>query len=387
MNHVLILFPIYFFITSCSQSQSKENKDETEQLVERELVNYFDNKDFSKGNVSRDSLYHTDFDDGNFLLSISDNLIHFNFEQKTIENPYFDIKYENADDKRENVKNYPESYSVIYFNHLISLFENGKFACFNLINFERNLDFENHINTERFDYHWIIDGNLTAQKGNKFYVWEDSKWIQTKKKYPFKNTPILYDDSQFIIYGNCNGEFGGTIYFYEIETEKIYFTEATCSNTVWKTEQGYHVLSQLGHMMGSTNMEIISNPRKLSEIEMDSIGFRTNGETSTDNSNHIIKKFDFFDLQFFSKFNYKNEDLYLGYVKSLFFVGKIQGNNIQIVYPFIHNDFYTHDPITRQYGDYTMINLNFYGTGLNREVSNLLIHKNNILKLDWNELK
>ncbi len=383
----LILFPFYFSIISCGQSQPKEAQDELEQLVERELVNYFDNDNYSNGNVSRDSLYYTDFEDGNYLLSISDNLIHFNFEQKTIENPYFDIKYEDADDERENVKNYPKSYSVIYFNHLISLFENGKFACFNLINFERNLDFENRINTKKFDYHWIIDGNLIAQEGSKFYVWEDSKWIQIKKKYPFSNTPILYDDSEFIIYGNCNGEFGGTIYFYEIDTEKIYFTEATCGNTVWKTGEGYHLLSNLGHMMGSTNMETISNPRNLTEFYLDSIGLITKGGGFANNSKYIIKNFDFFDLQFFSKFNYKNEDLYLGYVKNLPFIGKVQGNNIQIVYSFIHNEFYTHDPITRQYGDYILINLNFYGIGLNREVSNLLIHKNDILKLDWNELK
>lgn len=387
MRLYLVFLVICFLLFSCGQTQPTEKSEGITEIYENELINYFSNDSYSKGNVSKDSLYYTSFVDGNFLLSISDSLIHFNFQQKTIENPYFEIKYENSDEKIEQVKNYPKSYSVIYFNHLISLFENGKFACFNLINFERNLDFEKHINTKSFDYHWIIDGKLTAQKGNKFYVWEDSKWVQIKKNYPFKNSPILYDDSEFIISGDCNGEFGGTLYFYEIETEKIYITEATCGNTVWKTEQGYHVLSNLGHMMGNTNLNIISNPRKLSEIDLDSKGLRINKETNTNNSNHIIRKFDFVDLQFFSRFKHQNGDLYLGYVKDLPFVGKVKEKNIQIEYSFIHNDFYTHNPITRQYGDYVLINLNFYGIGLNREVSNLIIHKNDILKWDWNELK
>lgn len=389
MRLYLVFLVICFLLFSCGQTQPTEKSEGITEIYENELINYFSNDSYSKGNVSKDSLYYTSFVDGNFLLSISDSLIHFNFQQKTIENPYFEIKYENSDEKIEQVKNYPKSYSVIYFNHLISLFENGKFACFNLINFERNLDFENRINTKKFDFHWIIDGKLTAQKGDKYYKWEDSKWIQINKNYPFKNRPILYGNSEFIIYSDCHGEFGGSVYFYEIQSEKIYFTESTCANTVWKTEEGFHILSSLGHMMGSSDMKVISNPRELPEFEMDSLGLIRNDEASgySNNSSNILRKFNFFDLQFFSKFNYKNEDLYLGYVKGLPFFGKIQGENIQIVYPFIHNKFYIHEPVTHQYGDFTLINLPFYGIGIEREVSNLIVHENNILKLDWNELK
>jgi hypothetical protein len=383
----LFLFTIY--LCSCDQKKTEKilNLSEVEKVTETKLIEYF-KYDFPDKNISRDSLFYTDFEDMNFVLSIHDTLLPFEYDQKTLNKPYFNQYFADSEVEKTRVKNFPKSYSVIYFNHLISLFENGKFACFNLINFERNQDFEKKINTQKFDYHWIINGTLTAQSGNSFYVWEDSKWTKLKKNYPFKNRPILYADGDYIVFNDCHGEWGGTVYFYEILTEQTYFTEATCSNTIWKTKEGYHVLSNLRHGDGSTDLKVISLPIQLSKLAPQHIGLTVQGEAMgyTDKSNHALKKLDLYGGMIYSRINYKNQDIYLAEEKDLIFLCKIKDHNLQIVHPFFNLDFHAHDQITRNYGDFTLMNITLWGKGLEREISNLIIQENKILRLDWNEM-
>lgn len=50
-----------------------------------------------------------------------------------------------------------------------------------------------------------------------------------------------------------------------------------------------------------------------------------------------------------------------------------------------YNDKYTHNPITKTYGKYTLINMDFYGIAIDREVSIMIINNDKIIMLDWNE--
>ena len=63
----------------------------------------------------------------------------------------------------------------------------------------------------------------------------------------------------------------------------------------------------------------------------------------------------------------------------------IRDREIQIVNPLFDNDKYTHDPITRTYGKYTLISMDHYGTALDREVSLMIIKNNEVTLIDWNE--
>lgn len=387
-NWIPFIMSIICFV-SCSQNNQENRSLQTEQekYIETELVNYFKYENFSERNISKDSLYYTEFEDSNFVLSIHDTLSDFIVEHTTIQNPFYNKKYELSEHERTRIKNYPKSYSVIYSNHIISLLENGRLACFNLINYDRNLDFESKINTKKFDYHWLINGKLTTQVGDSFFIWEDAQWIKLEKEYPFKNKPILFSDEEFIVFSDCFGEWGGSIYFYEIQTEKVYYENSTCANTVWKTINGYQVLSNLTHGGGSTNIMQIPDPTKLYEIAADKIGVSNNYQIvdSTLQSRFTTKTLDIYGGLLYARFGYYRDDIFLGEVENLFFLCKITNNNLRIIYPFFREDFFSHDPITQKYGDYYLMNRTFYGKGLNREVGFLLFKDNRLQSISWNE--
>ena len=378
-KHLYILIIFGFSISVCAQNKQLN--------IEKQLVDYFQKQNWDNAVITRDSLYTNNYSDDKFNVSISDNLIEFDTTHIVVKNPYFSDKYEDADEDKDYVRNFPKSFSVIYENSLVSLFENGKFACFKLENFERDTNLESKLNTKAFKYHWIINNQLGGLSGNSIYIWNDSKWIKSKDNFPLRHQPKMFEDDEFIVYGDCHGEWGGTVYFYEKLTSKTFFTESTCTNSVIKSKNGYEVLAQLGHGSGSTEIKVVKDPRKLTFIKPNQINKTVNGEAVgyTDKSNAFEKKFDFYGVQIFSSFINENKELYIVHLSDLTFIAEIKNNEIEIVNPLFFNDLYTHDPITAQYGNYTLINLDHYGTGLNREISVMIINGKSITKLDWNE--
>lgn len=323
----------------------------------------------------------------NFDISTG-NLIEFDLNEIVLNNPYFSKKYANAEEKKEEVKNLPKSFSVIFENSLISLFENGKFVCFNIGNFDRNTELENKLNTKKFKYHWIIGSQLGGLSGNSIYLWNGDKWIKYKDSFPLRNQPKLFEDDRFIVFRDCFGEWGGTIYFFEKSTAKIYFTESTCANSVVRDENGYNVIAHLGHGFGFAGIKTIADPTKLSVAKLNEIGKSFNGEALgyIDKSSAFIKLLDGQGVQIFSSFKYQDKILYIVHYLDLTFIAEIKNSEIKIVNPLFFNGLYTHEPITTNYGDYTLINLDFYGDGLDRETSLLIIKENKITKITWNKI-
>lgn len=374
--YILLIFG--FSISAFAQDKHLE--------LERKLIEHFQKQTWGDAFITKDSLYLSPFKE-KFNVSVSDKYIEFDTTHLVIKNPYFADKYEDAEEEKNYVKNFPKSFSVIYENSLVSLFENGKFACFNLDNFKRDTKFEEKLNTKQFKYHWIIDNKLGGISGNSIFLWNGSKWTKFKDNFPLKNKPKLFEDKKFIVYGDCFGEWGGTVYFFEKSTSKTFFTESTCANSVIKNSNGYNVLAHLGHGGGSTEVKTISDPTKLTFVKSNEIGKTLKGAALgyTDKSNAFEKKFDFYGVQIFSSFNYQDEVLYIVHLSDLTFIAEINNNEIEIVNPLFFNDLYTHDPITNKYGNYTLMNLDHYGTGLYREISVLIINGKKITKLDWNE--
>ena len=365
----------------------KDIKKDLTNNFETQIIQYFQNHNWDKRKITRDSLYKNSFVRTKYNVSISNEPVFFDTAHIIIKNPYYSEKYENAQKERDYVKNFPKSYSVIYQNSLISLFENGKYACFNLDNLARDLKLENKLNTKIFDYHWIINNQLGGLSGDSIYLWNDENWTKSKDAFPLKDRPKLFDDKEFVVYGDCHGEWGGTVYFYEKATGKTFFTESTCSNAVTKSKEGYQVLANLGHMIGSCEIKIIADPRRLSLAQPDEINKTFKGEALgyTDKSNAFKKKLDLHGVQIFSTFFYENRELYIVNLEDLTFIAEIKDNNIEIIHPLFFNDLYTHHPVTISNGDITLINLDHYGTGLEREISVIIINKNRITKIDWNE--
>ncbi|OYQ47415.1 hypothetical protein CHU92_01065 [Flavobacterium cyanobacteriorum] len=137
-----------------------------------------------------------DYDE--FRVSLSNNIEKFDTAHVVLKNPYFSNEYENSGEKELQVKNFPISYSVLYGKYLISLFENGKFSCFNIDDFKRDISLEHKLNVRKFRQHWIIDGKLGGLSGNSIFLWDDHKWIKYKKNFPLKNQPKLFEDEKSI---------------------------------------------------------------------------------------------------------------------------------------------------------------------------------------------
>lgn len=330
--------------------------------------------------VSLSCLYQTI----DFKVSISKKPIAFDFYHSVIENPYFKEVF---DDYHKNNINYPVSYSVIYDDRLVSLFPNGRFVCHSLVTLERDLDFEKSLNTRKFRYHWIIDNKLVAISRNSIFIWDGNKWVKNSEDFPLSNQPKLYEDNEFVIFGDCHGEFGGTVYFYEKSTGETFFTESTCANTVIKKNDKYFVLAHLGHMMGSTSIKVIDDPRKLTKAKKAEINKTKEGTALgyTDKSKAYEIALEFWGVQLFSTFKYENRELFMVHVNERTFLAEIVDNKIQIVNPLFNNEIYTHNPITYSYGDYVLINLDFYGIARDKEVSVIILDGKRLIKLDWNK--
>ncbi|HET7179036.1 MAG TPA: hypothetical protein VFI14_04890 [Chryseosolibacter sp.] len=330
--------------------------------------------------TTRSSLYRTEA----FNVSISDNPIAFDTNHVVVVNPYYKDDFDDYDD---NYINYPVSYSVIYEERLVSLFRNGKFVCHSLPDLQRDLGFEAKLNTKKFKYHWIIDGKLGAISRGRIYVWDGNAWMRLKSEFPLKAQPKLFEDNDFIVFGECNGEFGGTLYFFDKRTHKTYFTESTCTNSVLRKDAGYFVLADLGHMMGSTQVKLIRDPTRLTEARRNEIGKPRNGASLgyADKSKAYEVPIDLYGIQIFSTFNYEDRQLYIVNLIERTFLAEIKDGEVQIVHPLFDDGLYTHNPVTTSYGKYTLINLDFYGTARDKEVSVILLHGNKITKMDWNE--
>jgi hypothetical protein len=301
--------------------------------------------------------------DEHFFVDTSENLINLNINEIKLENPY-------------GRSSFPLVFSLVYQNHLISLFEEGKFTCHNLDDFERNRQLENKLNSRNCFYAWIIQNQLVVKSGLEYYyLEEDSNWTSYSKPFPLfsKNIPMLgggklFEDEDYIIYKECHGEWGGTIFFYSKTSMNTYKTSATCANSVIKKDGKYYILSHLGHMSGSASVQIITNPENLKTP----IGTE--------------ELFSYFNIQIFSSFNISDSTFYMVHLNDETFLASIKNDTISIVHPLFNNDLYTHDPITTSYGDnLTLMNLDFYGIGQKREVSCIVIKDNNLTKINWKE--
>lgn len=123
---------------------------------------------------------------------------------------------------------YPFSYSIIYHDNLIALFDPGNFICYKLPSLKRNIDLEKKLNTDKFQYHWIFDNNLIWQSDNENYFFnKEFEWETYSGIIPLKKQPKLFEDDKYIIFFDCSGEWGGAVYFFNKSNQKVYFTEAT----------------------------------------------------------------------------------------------------------------------------------------------------------------
>ena len=323
--------------------------------------------------------YWTKDRDKMIKVEISDHPIVLNTKEIVLENPYGN--------------GYPVSYSVIYQDRFISLFESGQFVCHSIPSMQRDLSFEEKINTKNFDYHWVIGNKLVGISQERYYYLDsDNRWIKYRESIPLKNQPKLFEDASYISFCDCEGEFGGTVYFYNKATRKITFTEATCAYTIYMKEGKYYVLTELLHMTGRSTLEEISNPDQLTPIDLETIRKHPRGREVraigySDKSNASRNVFTFSEIGFLSTFDYKGRTIYLTHLPRLnrTFLAEVENNTVKIINPLFNSRFYYNEKVTTLYPNTIFINGTHYQTARYREVSCIIIKGDEFLKIDWNK--
>ena len=87
-----------------------------------------------------------------------------------------------------------------------------------------------------------------------------NEWIKQLKALPLFNSEPIYETEKYICYSICHGEFGGLVFFYNKFDGKITFAPATCAVSLMNYKNGFYIISNLAHMMGSTDIVRIDNP-------------------------------------------------------------------------------------------------------------------------------
>ena len=291
-------------------------------------------------------------------------------------------------------KPFPLSFSVIYRNRLVTLFEPGQFACYHVGSLNRDEALERKLNTRKFDYHWLVGNDLIGLSDGEYFAFTgEDAWVAYANPIPFNKQPKLFEDNQYLSFLTCNGEFGGEVYFYEKQTHKYYMTGATCPNSVFKQNGKYFVLSSLGHGFGSVDLQVIADPIKLKvwkgagkpQDKKREYGVE---QTDTAGLSHAKTVFEYYAIQVFSRFQLGNQQLYMVHWHGRTFLATIEKGTIKLVDPLFDDGLYTHNPVTINYSpDLVLMNLDFYMVGREKEIACIIIADNKLIKINRSEEK
>ncbi|MBC6610106.1 hypothetical protein H8B15_04180 [Hymenobacter sp. BT507] len=279
---------------------------------------------------------------------------------------------------------YPLSFSVVYRGNLVTLFEPGTFACYRLPGLIRNRQLEKQLNTQNFEYHWLLNGQLVALSGSHYVTFSESgSWKPYAGPMPLNKQPKLFEDARYIVCMTCHGEWGGEVYFYDKEKHLYYIAEATCSNSIIKRDGKYFVVSSLAHMMGSAEVQQIDNPTEMTrwsgKIKPQDRDFEISYGAKL---NHGKTVFDYREVLLLAGFNLNQEVVYLVNWNNIAFLATWQSGTFYVVDPLFFDDLYAHNPVTTAYGpDTVLVNL---GLGSNEaERACLLFFDKKAIKINW----
>ena len=188
----------------------------------------------------------------------------------------------------------------------------------------------------------------------------------TKKKN-FK----IFKDNDYTIYSDCNGEFGGTIFFQNIKTKEVYEASSACPIIVNKINKDYFITNNL---MSSSSILKISDPSKLKKSKLD----LTKRQGSQYN-NGIQILLDVYDLDVETSFVVNNKLYHIYSDKTNTYIGVIEKGKIKPIYKFAFK-FFTNLNQNLENGKQI---LNFYNP-VNKENGILIIDNMNI---DFHVLK
>lgn len=283
-------------------------------------------------------------------------------------------------------KGYPVSYSVIYQQCLVALFEGGNFACFRLADFTRDQQLESQLNACKCQRHWLINHQLIGLSQGQYYAFNQAAetWQPCQQPVPFGIAPKLFEDARYLVYSDCQGEFGGNVYFFNKQTRQTHRANATCATSVWQENRQYHVLASM--LMGFVGHATIADPEML-PLTATPINDRVDWQhRSALPERGVVPVFRYEGLELFGGLRWQGQTVYLTYWRETTFLATIAGKRLTIIDPLFSNRLFTHEPVTVSYGpNLALTNLDFWGLGGKNEVAALLWQGQQLTKIEWGE--
>ncbi|HEU4472991.1 MAG TPA: hypothetical protein VFR58_17980 [Flavisolibacter sp.] len=93
---------------------------------------------------------------------------------------------------------------------------------------------------------------------------------------------ILFEDSDYLVYSGCAGEFGGSVFFLQKATNRTYSYFATCAAQVLKWGQNYMVCNNLAHISHHSSFLTVHDPTTLYELTEEKLKYTVNWYSSVD---------------------------------------------------------------------------------------------------------
>ncbi|MBF9143058.1 hypothetical protein [Hymenobacter properus] len=282
---------------------------------------------------------------------------------------------------------WPLSYSVIYQHCLVVLFSPGKFACYRLTDFSRNELLEKQLNTQQFEQHWLFNKQLVGWHNGRAYAYDTLQhaWQRAAQPLPFDKQTKIYEDERFACSMVCAGEFGGLLYFYDKQTGRTHYVEATCGTSVWKQDGRYRVLASLAHMSGSARSGIIAAPETLPEVATPPVAAQS-WEYTFANSipNPAVQRvFAYYGLTMLGGLRWQSQTMYLVSWRDATFLATLADGQMVVVDPLFSSSL-GHTGLTTPYGvNLALTALLHYKGRQEREAACLVTNGEQLTKIEW----
>lgn len=206
------------------------------------------------------------------------------------------------------------------------------------------------------------DSLIGLSKNKNYLLNSQNNWIPLKK--PF-SVPPLFEDDKFIVASTCSGEWGGSVYFKDKRTKKVYTAQAACVVNVKKVNDKYNITAALAHLSGFGNVFDVKdplllalyNPNLLKGKKIKYVG--DNESKSTKGTTQLV---DSVGIESVSSFVYKSQMFYLVSNNNKTFITTIQNNKFVNVDQLSEFSIWSYYPINRTYGDQTIYSFGNYQT-------------------------
>lgn len=172
--------------------------------------------------------------------------------------------------------------SIAYNNgYLLLLQDNGRFLVLDSV-YKRVGNLENNLALISADFLVRYNDTVFVRGNDKdYYLNKDFKPIE----YNFNRKiygEVLFEDSSYLVYGCCAGEWGGSVFFQNKRTKRTYSYFATCANQVLRFQNEYIVCNNLAHLSEYMSFLVVKDPETLYEITEDSLKNHCNWYTEID---------------------------------------------------------------------------------------------------------